>query len=85
MDFERHATLLFCAKSANVQGEGRREGDEEKMFFNHGIHRMMVSLVLFFGVAVSAVAAESFKFKRIILTSPFLNATMKFKGEKYND
>ena len=31
------------------------------MFFNHGIHRihgMMVSLVLLFGVAVSAVAAE---------------------------
>ena len=22
MDFERHATLLFCAKSANVQGNG---------------------------------------------------------------
>ena len=37
--------------------------EEEKMnrFFNHGIHRirgMMVSLVLLFGVAVSAVAAE---------------------------
>ncbi|MBQ9740356.1 MAG: hypothetical protein IJV91_05390 [Kiritimatiellae bacterium] len=32
-----------------------------KMFFNHGIHRihgMIVSLVLLFGVAVSAVAAE---------------------------
>ena len=24
MDFERHATLLFCAKSANVQGKRRR-------------------------------------------------------------
>jgi hypothetical protein len=22
MDFERHATLLFCAKSVNVQGNG---------------------------------------------------------------
>ena len=60
MDFERHATLLFCAKSVNVQGNGA-EGDEEYMVFNHGIHRihgMIISLVLLFGVAVSAVAAE---------------------------
>ena len=60
MDFERHATLLFCAKSVSVQGNGA-EGDEEYMVFNHGMHRihgMTVLLVLLFGVAVSAVAAE---------------------------
>jgi uncharacterized repeat protein (TIGR02543 family) len=37
------------------------KGGKMKMFFNHGIHRihgMIVSLVLLFGVAVSAVAAE---------------------------
>lgn len=39
------------------KGKGA-EGEEENMFFNHGIHRMMVSLVLLFGVAVAAVAAE---------------------------
>ena len=27
MDFERHATLLFCAKSANVQGNGAERGE----------------------------------------------------------
>ena len=43
-----------------MQGNGA-EGDEEYMVFNHGIHRiheMTVLLVLLFGVAVSAVAAE---------------------------
>ena len=37
------------------------KGGKMKMFFNHGIHRIhgtIVSLVLLFGVAVSAVAAE---------------------------
>ena len=37
------------------------KGEEENMGFNHGIHRihgMIVSLVLLFGVAVSAVAVE---------------------------
>jgi uncharacterized repeat protein (TIGR02543 family) len=37
------------------------KGGKMKMFFNHGIHRIhgtLVSLVLLFGVAVSAVAAE---------------------------
>ena len=31
MDFERHATLLFCAKSANVQGNGA-EKEEKNMY-----------------------------------------------------
>ena len=34
MDFERHATLLFCAKSVNVQGDrrGKKEGNEMSDF-----------------------------------------------------
>ena len=42
------------------KGKGA-EGEEENMFFNHGIHRihgMVVSLILLFGAAVSAVTAE---------------------------
>ena len=31
MDFERHATLLFCAKSANVQGNGAERKGEKAM------------------------------------------------------
>jgi hypothetical protein len=38
------------------KGKGA-EGEEENMGFNHRIHGMIVSLVLLFGVAVSAVAA----------------------------
>jgi hypothetical protein len=30
MDFERHATLLFCAKSANVQGNGAEKDVENE-------------------------------------------------------
>ena len=35
MDFERHATLLFCAKSANVQGNGV-EKEERNVNDIHG-------------------------------------------------
>jgi hypothetical protein len=31
MDFERHATLLFCVKSANVRGTGAEEKEEREM------------------------------------------------------
>ena len=31
MDFERHATLLFCAKSANVQGDGAEKERTENV------------------------------------------------------
>ena len=34
MDFERHATLLFCAKSANVQGNGAEKEENDKMSTN---------------------------------------------------
>ena len=34
MDFERHATLFFCAKSANVQGNGAEEKEENEKISN---------------------------------------------------
>jgi len=60
----RHATFSFCAgRGGAMRGEGAKtgKGKKMKMVFNHGIHRihgMIISLVLLFGVAVSAVAAE---------------------------
>ena len=59
------ARHVFFLRRAGWCHERRRrkggEGKKVKMLFNHGIHRIhgtIVSLVLFFGVAVSAVAAE---------------------------
>ena len=55
----RHSS--FLRQECRRAREWRGEGEEVNMVFNHGIHRihgMMVLLVLLFGVAVSAVAAE---------------------------